>query len=136
MSSKSRNNHRNSTRVSKSLYNIHFFRSLALQKADVILLLGARTNWILHFGRPPRFAPDVKIIQIDIQAEELHNSIKSEVAIQSDMQPAVAQITAGLKKLGYSFSSQNEWWKDLAKKCEDNQKVNQVLFQPNSISQI
>lgn len=78
----------------------------------------------------------MKIIQIDIQAEELHNSIKSEVAIQSDMQPAVAQITAGLKKLGYSFSSQNEWWKDLAKKCEDNQKVNQVLFQPNSISQI
>lgn len=29
-------------------------RSLALQKADVILLLGARLNWILHFGRPNR----------------------------------------------------------------------------------
>lgn len=29
-------------------------RSLALQRADVILLLGARLNWILHFGRPPR----------------------------------------------------------------------------------
>lgn len=39
-------------------------RSLALQKADVILVLGARLNWILHFGRPPRFDPNVKIIQV------------------------------------------------------------------------
>ena len=36
----------------------------ALKEADVILLLGARLNWILHFGKPPRFSPDVKIIQV------------------------------------------------------------------------
>ena len=41
-------------------------RSLALEKADVILLLGARLNWILHFGRAPRFDPNVKIIQVCI----------------------------------------------------------------------
>lgn len=40
-------------------------RTLALQKADVILLLGARLNWILHFGRPPRYAADVKVIQVN-----------------------------------------------------------------------
>lgn len=39
-------------------------RTLALQKADVILLLGARLNWILHFGREPRYSADVKIIQV------------------------------------------------------------------------
>lgn len=39
-------------------------RTLALQKADVILLLGARLNWILHFGRHPRYATDVKVIQV------------------------------------------------------------------------
>lgn len=39
-------------------------RTLALQKADVILLLGARFNWILHFGRSPRYAADVKVIQV------------------------------------------------------------------------
>ncbi|CAN7996723.1 unnamed protein product [Ixodes pacificus] len=39
-------------------------RSNALsQEADVILLLGARLNWMLHFGRPPRFSAGVKIIQ-------------------------------------------------------------------------
>ena len=37
-------------------------RSLVLQEADVIFLAGARLNWILHFGLPPRFKKDVKII--------------------------------------------------------------------------
>lgn len=97
-----------------------------MQKADVVLLLGARTNWMLHFARPPRFSPDVKIIQVDFVAEEHHNSIKSEVAIQSDMKPAVEQITVGLKKMGFNFNKENEWWKDLSKKCTDNQKAIQA----------
>lgn len=39
-------------------------RTAVLQNSDVILLLGARLNWILHFGRPPRFQNDVKFIQV------------------------------------------------------------------------
>jgi len=30
--------------------------SRALQNADVVVLLGARLNWILHFGLPPRYS--------------------------------------------------------------------------------
>lgn len=41
-----------------------FLLSRALLQADVVLLLGARLNWILHFGLPPRFDPNVKIIQV------------------------------------------------------------------------
>jgi 2-hydroxyacyl-CoA lyase 1 len=37
-------------------------RSYVLQNADVIFLCGARLNWILHFGLPPRFKKGVKII--------------------------------------------------------------------------
>lgn len=39
-------------------------RTYVLQQSDVILLLGARLNWMLHFGKSPRFQPDVKIIQV------------------------------------------------------------------------
>ncbi|KAF7285957.1 hypothetical protein GWI33_008928 [Rhynchophorus ferrugineus] len=102
-------------------------RSLALQKADVILLLGARLNWILHFGRPVRFSPDVKIIQIDISAEELHNSIKSTVAIQSDLKTAVSSMVDGLKQKRFNFSSREEWWKLLQTKCNDNKKIVQAM---------
>lgn len=40
-------------------------RTYALQNSDVILLLGARLNWMLHFGRPPRFQSNVKVIQVN-----------------------------------------------------------------------
>lgn len=46
--------------------NVSAARSAALKEADTVLLVGCRLNWILHFGLPPRFKPDVKIIQIDI----------------------------------------------------------------------
>lgn len=49
--------------------NISAARSTALKEADLIILLGARLNWILHFGLAPRFNKDVKIIQVDINAE-------------------------------------------------------------------
>ena len=46
-------------------------RSLALKEADVIFLMGARLNWIMHYGLPPRFNKDVKIVQLDIAAEAI-----------------------------------------------------------------
>lgn len=39
-------------------------RTAALLQSDVVLLLGARLNWMLHFGRTPRYQPDVKFIQV------------------------------------------------------------------------
>ena len=41
-----------------------------MQNADVVFLMGARFNWIFHFGQPPRYAKDMKVIQLDIAPEE------------------------------------------------------------------
>lgn len=96
-------------------------RTLALQKADVILLLGARLNWILHFGRPPRYAADLKVIQVDLCAEELHNSIESGVAVQSDILPFTNQLTEQLGSYRLQLSS--DWWNMLKQKCDINRKT-------------
>src|SRR5438046_9415978 len=48
-------------------------RSHALQNADVVFLMGARLNWIMHFGLPPRFNKDVRIIQLDIAPETIRS---------------------------------------------------------------
>ena len=66
-----------------------------MQKADVILLLGARLNWILHFGKPPRFSPDVKVIQVDICAEEL--DVNKTVALQGDIAATMQLFMVSLK---------------------------------------
>lgn len=97
-------------------------RTFALLNADVILLLGARLNWMLHFGKPPRFAPNVKIIQIDVCPEEFHNSVQTTVPLQADLVPAVAAINEVLKKRNFFVNKASEWWTKLAKSCQDNKE--------------
>ncbi len=49
-------------------------RSLALAKADVVLLVGARLNWLLGHGEAPQWSPDATFIQVDIDAGELDSN--------------------------------------------------------------
>lgn len=100
-------------------------RTLALQKADVVLLLGARLNWILHFGRSPRFSDTVKVIQVDLLAEEMHNSVLSSVAVQSDIKPFVEALQGKLEAQRFTFNG--PWWTELKDKCNKNQEAVQVM---------
>jgi oxalyl-CoA decarboxylase len=49
-------------------------RSLALREADVVMLVGARLNWLLGHGEAPQWNPDAKFIQVDIEASELDSN--------------------------------------------------------------
>ncbi|XP_012063574.1 PREDICTED: 2-hydroxyacyl-CoA lyase 1 [Atta cephalotes] len=97
-------------------------RTYALLHSDVILLLGARLNWMLHFGRPPRFQNNVKVIQIDLCAEELHNSVRSVVAIQSDIAPATEYLSNALRNRKWRIDQNHPWWKELMVKAEQNKQ--------------
>ena len=71
-------------------------RTLALQNADVVFLMGARFNWIFHFGQPPRYAPDVKVIQLDIAPEEIGHNKATDVALVGDaVHPMTPDLTQG-----------------------------------------
>ena len=64
----------------------------ALREADIILLVGARLNWILHFGRPPRFNKNVKSIQIDVCPEELGNNSSGGVLLCGNIKAIIGQV--------------------------------------------
>ncbi|MCW2520402.1 MAG: oxc [Mycobacterium sp.] len=49
-------------------------RSLALREADVVMLVGARLNWLLGHGEAPQWNPDAKFIQVDIEPTELDSN--------------------------------------------------------------
>ncbi|XP_053597969.1 2-hydroxyacyl-CoA lyase 1 isoform X2 [Microplitis demolitor] len=108
-------------------------RTTALLHADVILLLGARLNWMLHFGRPPRFDSQVKIIQVDICAEELHNSTASKVAIQADIKPTVHLLTEALKKKQFHSNETSGWWVNLKNVMEKNQQTLKLMARDTSV---
>ena len=79
-------------------------RSTALKGADLVILLGARANWILHFGT--RFAEGAGVWQIDIAAEELgRNGLRPEHAILSDLAPALAAISGELGEWAHPTTS-------------------------------
>lgn len=81
--------------------NVSAARSAALKSADVILLLGARLNWILHYGEQPKFREGVKIIQVDVASEELGNNNRGQAALglAGDVGLVVSQLHDALKNL-------------------------------------
>ncbi|KAH9488516.1 2-hydroxyacyl-CoA lyase 1 [Bulinus truncatus] len=97
-------------------------RSKALQEADVILVLGARLNWMLHFAAPPRFSPNVKIIQVDICPEEMGNNSPSGIILLGDVAAVVNQIVIDLKSrpIQFKFQASSPWWTLLKGKIDAN----------------
>uniref|UniRef100_A0AAQ6AGC2 2-hydroxyacyl-CoA lyase 1 n=1 Tax=Amphiprion ocellaris TaxID=80972 RepID=A0AAQ6AGC2_AMPOC len=102
-------------------------RSRALLQADVVLLLGARLNWILHFGLPPRFNPDVKIIQVELCPEEMGNNVRPAAALLGDINAIVTQLLACVRKEGWKYPSNTEWWSTLKEKIAANAKMSKAL---------
>lgn len=98
-------------------------RSKALQNADVVVLLGARLNWILHFGLPPRYSDSVKVVQVDICAEELHNNSKCCVGLHGDIKAVVKQMNLAPELQHYKFPATSLWWKTLKEKINLNMQV-------------
>ena len=95
-------------------------RSTALQNADLVLLMGARLNWILHFGQPPRFDPKVRVIQVDISAEEIGTNVPTEVALVGDAKAITGQLNASLKASPWQYPAETTWWTQLRKKIDEN----------------
>ncbi len=95
-------------------------RSHALQNADVVFLMGARLNWIMHFGLPPRFNKDVRIIQLDIAPETIGQNAPTEVALVGDGKAIVGQLNQALGKREWVYPKDTPWHAAIAEKAAAN----------------
>lgn len=100
-------------------------RSAALKNADVILLLGARLNWILHFGLPPRFSESLKVIHVNIDPEEINNNVQATIGIQGDVRYVVPQLISELAN--WKFTNE-PWWALLQEKILKNTAAKKQLL--------
>jgi 2-hydroxyacyl-CoA lyase 1 len=107
-------------------------RSHALREADVILLLGARLNWIMHFGLPPRFHQDVRIIQLDISAEQLSTNVPTEVGLIGDGQAVMAQVNAALDAEPFVYDADTPWRRSIAEKIDANRVTMESMANDDS----
>jgi thiamine pyrophosphate-dependent acetolactate synthase large subunit-like protein len=95
-------------------------RSAALRGADAILVIGARLNWIFGFGRPPRYAEDVRIAQIDITPEEFVGGANLELGVVADAAVAAERLCQALEGRRLAPAS-SRWLQELREQCARNE---------------
>ena len=107
-------------------------RSHALAEADVIFLMGARLNWIMHFGLPPRFNKKVRIIQLDISPEAISQNVPAEVALVGDGRAIVGQLNKALEGRQWFYPKDTPWHQAIAEKSAANAKQIQPMIDDDS----
>lgn len=108
-------------------------RSHALQNADLIFLMGARLNWILHFGHPPRFDKNVRVIQMDINAEEIGTNVPTEVALVGDAKAITGQLNAALKQNPWQYPAETTWRTGLQSKASENLQSVEAMMEDDGV---
>ena len=108
-------------------------RTYALQNADLVFLIGARLNWIMHFGLPPRFAPNVRVVQLDIAPEEIGRNVPAEAALIGDIKAVMGQLNEVLEAEPWQFGRENEWRYGLNEAIERNRQGTAAMLVDNSV---
>jgi thiamine pyrophosphate-dependent acetolactate synthase large subunit-like protein len=67
-------------------------RATAFTEADVVLAVGTRFNYVIQFGRPPRFARDLKVIHVDVNPAQLGHNRPVDVPIAGDARAVLEQL--------------------------------------------
>lgn len=93
-------------------------RSLSLKEADVVVLLGARLNWLLSNGEAPHFSPDAKFIQVDIDASEFDSNRQIHAPLRGDLKAVVAALGVATKAAG--IVADQAWLDLLGAKVQEN----------------
>ncbi|CAH9133270.1 unnamed protein product [Cuscuta epithymum] len=94
-------------------------RSLAIGKCDVALVIGARLNWLLHFGEPPKWSKDVKFILVDISKEEIELR-KPWLGLVGDATRVLGMINKEIKDDPFCLGKTHPWVESLSKKTKEN----------------
>ncbi|TMW94032.1 hypothetical protein EJD97_010851 [Solanum chilense] len=94
-------------------------RSLAIGKCDVALIVGARLNWLLHFGEPPKWSKDVKFILVDVDKEEIELR-KPCLGLVGDATKVVEMIHKEIKDDPFCLGKTHPWVEALSKKSKEN----------------
>ena len=94
-------------------------RSTVLKDSDVVLLIGARLNWLLSHGKGKSWgdAPK-KFIQIDIEPKEMDSNVEIVAPVVGDIGSCVAALLDGIGK-GWTKPSA-DWTSAITKKRDDN----------------
>jgi len=103
-------------------------RSYVLAEADVVVLIGARLNWLLSHGKGKTWgAVPKKFIQIDISPTEIDSNVAIAAPLIGDIGSCVAALLKGIKDDGHA-KPDTGWTGAIAERKDKNMtKMAQTL---------
>src|SRR4249920_2138324 len=94
-------------------------RSTVLKDSDVVMLIGARLNWLLSHGKGKTWgeAPK-KFIQIDIEPKEMDSNVEIVAPVVGDIGSCVSALIEGM---GSNWTAAPaDWMSTVSKKRDEN----------------
>jgi oxalyl-CoA decarboxylase len=93
-------------------------RSYVIGNADVVLVAGARFNWLLSHGRAPLWNENTKIVQIDISPTEFDSNRAIAAPVVGDIKSVFAAFNAAMKP--GQIKAQAAWIDEIGKRKQQN----------------
>lgn len=94
-------------------------RSTVLKDSDVVMLIGARLNWLLSHGKGKSWGDAPKqFIQIDIEPKEMDSNVEIVAPVVGDIGSCVSALLAGMG--GTWPAPPTDWTASVAKKRDEN----------------
>ena len=81
-------------------------RSTIMEQADVVVVIGARLNWMLSFGKG-KWNPAIKFVQLDVEPQEIDVNVPIAVPVVGDMGLSLEAILAGME--GKTMAADPAW---------------------------
>ncbi|HVW49106.1 MAG TPA: oxalyl-CoA decarboxylase [Trinickia sp.] len=82
-------------------------RSFVLAESDVVLLIGARLNWLLSHGKGKTWGAPKRFIQVDISPTEIDSNVAIAAPVVGDIGSCVSALLEGI---GASFPRPDAAW--------------------------
>jgi oxalyl-CoA decarboxylase len=103
-------------------------RSLAIARADAVLLVGARLNWLLGHGESPQWSADAEFVQVDIEASEFDSNQPIAAPLVGDIGSVMAALRDAVA--AHPIAVPTEWTNELAdRKARNDAKMRQRLVE-------
>ncbi len=104
-------------------------RSFALSQADVVMLIGARLNWLLAHGKGSQWNERVRFVQIDIEPTEMDSNRPIAAPIVADIGSAMRCLLDAARP--GRIKPNREWLEQIASRKRQNIERMQARLSAN-----
>lgn len=116
----------------KGEYSALSCRSTIMEESDVVIVVGARLNWMLDFGKG-KWNKDVKYVQFEVDPQEIDRNAPVYAPVVGDMRLSLGALLEAMK--GKPMTTDPSWLPSLsAETKEKNAKFEERLKEASSLS--